>query len=57
MIFVEQLNLKGLVRGFLGKHYLDAGWGHFFQILELISCDFRVSLSRSLMPDVVQGVA
>jgi putative transposase len=34
MIFVEDLNLKGLVRGFLGKHCLDAGWGQFFQILE-----------------------
>lgn len=34
MIFVEDLNLKGLARGFLGKHCLDAGWGQFFQILE-----------------------
>jgi putative transposase len=34
MIFVEELNLKGLARGFLGKHCLDAGWGQFFQILE-----------------------
>jgi putative transposase len=34
MIFVEDLNLKGLARGFLGKHTLDAGWGQFFQILE-----------------------
>ena len=34
MIFVEDLNLKGLARGFLGKHGLDAGWGQFFQILE-----------------------
>ncbi|HEY9667911.1 MAG TPA: transposase [Coleofasciculaceae cyanobacterium] len=33
-IFVEDLNLKGLVCGFLGKHCLDAGWGEFFQILE-----------------------
>ncbi len=33
-IFVEDLNLKGLARGFLGKHCLDAGWGQFFQILE-----------------------
>ena len=34
MIFVEDLNLKGLARGFLGKHCLNAGWGQFFQILE-----------------------
>jgi putative transposase len=33
-IFVEDLNLKGLARGFLGKHCLDAGWGQFFQVLE-----------------------
>lgn len=33
-IFVEELNLKGLARGILGKHCLDAGWGQFFQILE-----------------------
>lgn len=34
MIFVEDLKLKGLARGFLGKHCLDAGWGQFFQVLE-----------------------
>jgi putative transposase len=34
MIFVEDLSLKGLARGFLGKHCLDAGWGQFFQVLE-----------------------
>ena len=34
MIFVEDLNLKSLARGFLGKHCLDAGWGQFFQVLE-----------------------
>ncbi|WP_366048275.1 transposase [Microcoleus sp. PH2017_11_PCY_U_A] len=34
MIFLEDLNLKRLARGFLGKHCLDAGWGQFFQILE-----------------------
>jgi putative transposase len=34
MIFVEDLNLKALARGFLGKHCLDAGWGQFFQVLE-----------------------
>jgi len=38
-IFVEDLNLKGLAKGFLGKHCLDAGWGQFFQILE--QCCFK----------------
>ena len=33
-IFVEDLNLKGLAKGFLGKHCLDAGWGQFFNVLE-----------------------
>ncbi|NEO90688.1 MAG: transposase [Moorea sp. SIO3G5] len=39
MIFVEDLNLKGLARGMLGKHCLDAGWGQFFQVLE--QCCFK----------------
>ncbi|NEO64014.1 MAG: transposase [Moorea sp. SIO4G2] len=39
MIFVEDLNLKGLAKGMLGKHCLDAGWGQFFQILE--QCCFK----------------
>jgi putative transposase len=39
MIFAEDLNLKGLARGILGKHCLDAGWGQFFQILE--QCCFK----------------
>jgi putative transposase len=39
MIFAEDLNLKGLAGGFLGKHCLDAGWGQFFQILE--QCCFK----------------
>jgi putative transposase len=34
MIFVEDLNLVGLSRGMLGKHFLDAGFGQFFNILE-----------------------
>ncbi|WP_324610964.1 transposase [Moorena producens] len=33
------LNLKGLARGMLGKHCLDAGWGQFFQVLE--QCCFK----------------
>jgi putative transposase len=39
MIFVEDLNLKGLSQGMLAKHCLDAGWGQFFQILE--QCCFK----------------
>jgi len=33
MIFAEDLNLRGLAKGMLGKHCLDAGWGYFLQIL------------------------
>ncbi len=33
MIFAENLNLKALAKGMLGKHCLDAGWGQFLQIL------------------------
>jgi putative transposase len=33
MIFAEDLNLKGLAKGMLGKHCLDAGWGSFLGIL------------------------
>jgi len=39
MIFAENLNLKGLAKGMLGKHCLDAGWGQFLQILE--QCCFK----------------
>ncbi|MBD2512486.1 transposase [Nostoc muscorum FACHB-395] len=34
MVFVEDLNLVGLSRGILGKHFLDAGFGQFFNILQ-----------------------
>ena len=34
MVFVEDLNLVGLSRGMLGKYFLDAGFGQFFNILE-----------------------
>ncbi|NEP01047.1 MAG: transposase [Symploca sp. SIO2E9] len=33
MIFAEDLNLKGLAKGMLSKHCLDAGWGQFLQVL------------------------
>ncbi len=36
MIFVEDLNLVRLSRGMLGKHYLEAGFGQFFNILEQV---------------------
>jgi putative transposase len=36
MIFVEKLNLKGLARGMLSKHCLDAGWGQYFSIQEWV---------------------
>ncbi|MEB3356010.1 MAG: transposase [Synechococcales bacterium] len=36
MIFAEDLNLKGLARGMLGKHCLDAAWGEFLRILEWV---------------------
>jgi len=39
MIFVEDLNLKGLAKGMLAKKCLDTGWGQFFQILE--QCCFK----------------
>jgi putative transposase len=33
MIFAEELNLKAMAKGMLGKHCLDAGWGGFLAIL------------------------
>lgn len=36
MIFAEDLNLKGLAKGMLGKHCLDAGWGQFLNILKWV---------------------
>jgi putative transposase len=36
MIFAEQLNLKGMAKGMLGKHSLDAGWGQFLQLLSWV---------------------
>lgn len=33
MLFAEELNLKGLAQGILGKHCLDAGWGQFLDTL------------------------
>jgi putative transposase len=36
MIFAEDLNLKGLARGMLSKHILDAAWGQFLNILSWV---------------------
>ncbi len=36
MIFAEDLNIKGLARGMLGKHCLDAAWGQFLNILKWV---------------------
>ncbi|GAC1493027.1 MAG: hypothetical protein NVS2B14_05980 [Chamaesiphon sp.] len=36
-IFAEELNLKALAKGMLGKHCLDAGWGSFLNILGLVA--------------------
>lgn len=37
MIFAEELNLKALAKGMLGKHCLDAGWGQFLTTLEWVA--------------------
>ncbi len=36
MVFAEDLNVKGLARGMLGKHCLDAAWGQFLSILKWV---------------------
>ena len=36
MIFAEDLNLKGLAKGMLSKHVLDAAWGQFLNILNWV---------------------
>ncbi len=36
MLFAENLNVKGLSRGMLGKHCLDASFGQFLTILEWV---------------------
>lgn len=37
MIFAEDLNLKAMSRGMLGKHTLDAGFGNFLEILSQVA--------------------
>ena len=36
MVFAEDLNLKAMSMGMLGKHTLDAGFGQFLSILEFV---------------------
>ncbi len=36
-IYAEDLNLKGLAKGMLAKHCLDAGWGMFLDVLKWVS--------------------
>lgn len=36
IIFAEDLNLKGLAKGMLSKHVLDAAWGQFLNILNWV---------------------
>lgn len=36
-VYAEDLNLKGLAKGMLAKHCLDAGWGMFLDVLKWVS--------------------
>ena len=36
-MYAEDLNLKGLAKGMLAKHCLDAGWGMFLETLKWVS--------------------
>jgi putative transposase len=46
MVFAEDLNLKGLARGMLGKHCLDAGWGEFLETLKWVAWKRGVYFSK-----------
>jgi putative transposase len=46
MVFAEDLNLKGLAKGMLGKHCLDAGWGEFLDTLQWVAWKRGVYFSR-----------
>lgn len=35
-VYAEDLNLKGLAKGMLAKHCLDAGWGGFLEVLKWV---------------------
>jgi putative transposase len=46
MVFAETLNLKGLAKGMLGKHCLDAGWGEFLDTLGWVAWKRGVYFSK-----------
>jgi putative transposase len=46
MVFAEDLNLNGLVKGMLGKHCLDAGWGEFLDTLKWVGWKRGVYFSK-----------
>ncbi len=46
MVFAEDLNLKGLAKGILGKHCLDAGWGAFLDTLAIVAWKRGVYFSK-----------
>jgi putative transposase len=46
MVFAEDLNLKGLAKGILGKHCLDAGWGEFLDTLGWVGLKRGVYFSK-----------
>lgn len=46
MVFAEDLNLKGLAKGMLGKHCLDAGWGEFLDTLGWVAWKRGVYFSK-----------
>lgn len=46
MVFAEDLNLKGLAKGMLGKHCLDAGWGEFLDTLTWVGWKRGVYFSK-----------
>ncbi len=46
MVFAEELNLKGLAKGILGKHCLDAGWGAFLDTLAWIAWKRGIYFSK-----------
>lgn len=46
MVFVEDLNLKAMSKGMLRKHTLDAAFGQFLKILELVAFKHQVYFGR-----------
>jgi transposase len=46
MVFVEDLNLKGMSRGMLRKHTLDAAFGQFLNLLEWVAKKHQIYFCR-----------